>query len=205
MAFGVFIHRSDSIYDDSPAERYQFPGQYLTRAQAFVGDWILYYEPRKVAETRGYFAVAKIQRIIPDPGAPGMYADSGVTPDQRSRRRAGDDQQERPCPAAAAAGRSAASAFSAMAPGALLQGLRCLIGSVCGPVDPGTPAGAGAGKSGVTAGFGHGGETMTKTEGMRWRAGISTRPRFRRMDAPRRGRCCSILQRAGHGGGLLLE
>jgi putative restriction endonuclease len=25
MGFGVFIHRSDSIYDDSPAERYQFP------------------------------------------------------------------------------------------------------------------------------------------------------------------------------------
>jgi len=29
MSFGVFIHRADSIYDDSPAERYQFPRQYL--------------------------------------------------------------------------------------------------------------------------------------------------------------------------------
>jgi len=38
-----------------------------------LGDWIIYYEPRKVAETRGYFAVAKVQQIIPDPGAPGMY------------------------------------------------------------------------------------------------------------------------------------
>jgi putative restriction endonuclease len=73
MAFGVFIHRSDSIYDDSPAERYQFPSQYLGRAEPIVGDWILYYEPRKVPGTRGYFAVAKVQRIIPDPGAPGMY------------------------------------------------------------------------------------------------------------------------------------
>ena len=73
MAFGVFIHRSDSIYDDRPDERYQFPSQYLGRAQGFVGDWILYYEPRKVAETRGYFAVAKIQQILPDPSAPGMY------------------------------------------------------------------------------------------------------------------------------------
>src|SRR4051812_3521281 len=73
MTFGVFIHRTDSIYDDSPAERYQFPSQYLGRAQAFVGDWILYYEPRKVAETRGYFAVAKIQQILPDPTALGMY------------------------------------------------------------------------------------------------------------------------------------
>jgi putative restriction endonuclease len=73
MGFGVFIHRTDSIYDDSPAERYQFPSQYLARAQACVGDWIVYYEPRKVAETRGYFAVAKVRQIIPDLGAPGMY------------------------------------------------------------------------------------------------------------------------------------
>jgi putative restriction endonuclease len=73
MGFGVFIHRSDSIYDDSPAERYQFPSQYLGRVEACVGDWIVYYEPRKAADTRGYFAVAKIQRVIPDPAAPGMF------------------------------------------------------------------------------------------------------------------------------------
>lgn len=73
MGYGIFIHRADSIYDDSPAERYQFPSQYLSRAEACVGDWIIYYEPRKVTETRGYFAVAKVQQIIPDPGAPGMY------------------------------------------------------------------------------------------------------------------------------------
>jgi putative restriction endonuclease len=35
--------------------------------------WIIYYEPRKVAGTRGYFAVAKVERIIPDPSAPDMY------------------------------------------------------------------------------------------------------------------------------------
>jgi len=73
MAFGVFIHRSDSIYDDSPAERYQFPSQYLSRVEACVDDWIIYYEPRKVAETRGYFAVAKVQQVLSDPGASGMY------------------------------------------------------------------------------------------------------------------------------------
>jgi putative restriction endonuclease len=73
MGFGVFIHRADSIYDDSPAERYQFPSQYLSRAEGFVGDWIVYYEPSKVPETRGYFAVAKVRQIIPDPGAVGMY------------------------------------------------------------------------------------------------------------------------------------
>jgi putative restriction endonuclease len=73
MGFGVFIHRTDSIYDDTPAERYQFPSQYLRRVQACVGDWIVYYEPRKVAETRGYFALAKVQQIVPDPVASGMY------------------------------------------------------------------------------------------------------------------------------------
>jgi len=73
MGFGVFIHRADSIYDDSPAERYQFPRQYLTRVEACLGDWVVYYEPRKVAETRGYFAVAKVEQVVPDPKAPGMF------------------------------------------------------------------------------------------------------------------------------------
>jgi putative restriction endonuclease len=73
VAFGVFIHRSDSIYEDTPAERYQFPSQYLARVEACIGDWIIYYEPRKAKESRGYFAIAKIQQVIPDPGTPGMY------------------------------------------------------------------------------------------------------------------------------------
>jgi putative restriction endonuclease len=73
MSFAVFLHRSDSIYDDSPAERYQFPPQYLRRIQACVGGWIVYLEPSKVRETRGYFAVAKVQQVIPDPGTRGMY------------------------------------------------------------------------------------------------------------------------------------
>jgi putative restriction endonuclease len=73
MAFGVFIHRADSIYDDNPAERYQFPRQYLGRASACVDDWIVYYEPRKALGSRGYFAVAKVQEIVPDPAAADMY------------------------------------------------------------------------------------------------------------------------------------
>jgi putative restriction endonuclease len=73
MGFGVFIHRFDSIYEDSPAEQYQFPGQYLGRAQTVVGDWIVYLEPSKVKATRGYFAIAKVQQIIHDPAVSGMY------------------------------------------------------------------------------------------------------------------------------------
>lgn len=73
MFFGVFIHRSDSIYDDSPSERYQFPPMYLGRVEACIGGWIVYLEPTKVPATRGYFAVAKVQEVIADPAAPGMY------------------------------------------------------------------------------------------------------------------------------------
>lgn len=73
MGFGVFVHRMDSIYEDSPAEQYQFPSQYRGRVESCVGDWIVYYEPTKVSGTRGYFAVAKVQRVIPDPSASGMY------------------------------------------------------------------------------------------------------------------------------------
>lgn len=73
MSYCVFMHRSDSIYDDSPAERYQFPKSYLGRAAGSVGDWIVYLEPTKVPGSRGYFAIAKVERIVPDPTAPDMY------------------------------------------------------------------------------------------------------------------------------------
>lgn len=73
MAFGVFMHRADSIYDDSPAELYQFPSLYLSRAQQCVGDWIVYLEPTKVPNSRGYFGVAKVQDIVPDPAIPKMF------------------------------------------------------------------------------------------------------------------------------------
>ena len=73
MAFGVFIHRSDSIYKDTPAEQYQFPSQYLARVEACVGDWIIYYEPTKAQDSRGYFAIARVQQVIPDPSTSGMY------------------------------------------------------------------------------------------------------------------------------------
>ncbi|TCD15310.1 HNH endonuclease [Oricola cellulosilytica] len=73
MSYCVFMHRSDSIYEDIPAEQYQFPRQYLARAEPSVGSWILYLEPRKVHHTRGYFAVARVQEIIPDPNVTGMF------------------------------------------------------------------------------------------------------------------------------------
>jgi putative restriction endonuclease len=73
VAFGVFIHRPDSIYKDTPAEQYQFPSQYLARVEACVGDWIIYYEPTKSQGSRGYFAIARVKQVIPDPSTTGMY------------------------------------------------------------------------------------------------------------------------------------
>jgi len=72
MTRGVFLHRADSRYDDFPEERYQFPKPYLSRASQFVGDWIVYYEPVK-AGRQGYFATAKVERIVPDATAGDMY------------------------------------------------------------------------------------------------------------------------------------
>jgi putative restriction endonuclease len=73
VARGIFLHRSDSIYDDQPEIRYQFPPQYLGRASQFVGDWIIYYEPRRGPTAKGYYAMARVERIVPDPSAAGMY------------------------------------------------------------------------------------------------------------------------------------
>lgn len=73
MPFGVFIHRADSIYDDSPATQYQFPRQYLSRVSACIGDWIVYYEPTKVPGSKGYNAIARVERVVPDPTAANMY------------------------------------------------------------------------------------------------------------------------------------
>ncbi len=73
MARGVFLHREDSRYDDLPTERYQFPQQYLSRAAQFVGDWIIYYEPRRGPTGKGYYAIARVEGIVPDPSVPGMH------------------------------------------------------------------------------------------------------------------------------------
>ena len=73
MAFGVFIHRHDSIYEDIPSEKYQFPKQYLSRAKNCEGDWVIYLEPSKVKKARGYFAIAKVKEIISDSQNEGMF------------------------------------------------------------------------------------------------------------------------------------
>jgi putative restriction endonuclease len=72
MAKGVFLYREDSRYEDRPWAVYQFPESYLSRASQIVGDWVIYMEPVK-AGRKGYHAVAKVDRITPDPSNPGMH------------------------------------------------------------------------------------------------------------------------------------
>lgn len=71
--FGVFIHREDSCYDDHLSERYQFPSRYLSRAIQFERGWVLFYEPTKVKESRGYYAVGRVEKIVADPSQAHMY------------------------------------------------------------------------------------------------------------------------------------
>lgn len=73
MPKGVFVHRADSIYDDFPEERYQFPKRYLKRVLPCEGDWIAYYEPRGGGGRLGYNAIAKVQQIIEDPSKADMF------------------------------------------------------------------------------------------------------------------------------------
>jgi putative restriction endonuclease len=72
VARGVFLHKADSIYEDRPAEQYQFPAMYLDRALPLIGDWVIYKGTEKSAHP-GYFAMAKIAAVVPDPSARGMH------------------------------------------------------------------------------------------------------------------------------------
>ena len=69
---GVLVTGSHSIYGDQPKDFYSFPLNNLPAARRMVGQWIVYLEPRR-AGGRGYFAVAKIEKIEPDPATPGMH------------------------------------------------------------------------------------------------------------------------------------
>jgi putative restriction endonuclease len=70
---GGFTTKVEPHYDDLPEDRYHFPRTYLRQVEATIGDWIIYYEPRRVSadlRSRGgrqaYFATARVQRITVD-------------------------------------------------------------------------------------------------------------------------------------------
>lgn len=80
---GVFQTKISPAYDDLPESRYHFPRMYLNQVQRTVGDWIIYYEPRRSSSdvlSRGgrqsYFAVARVKGVREDKDlADHYYAD----------------------------------------------------------------------------------------------------------------------------------
>jgi putative restriction endonuclease len=73
MAKGVFLHRPGSVYDDLPHERYHLPARYLKSVERTVGDWIVYNELLGGKGSSGYSAIAKVDRVQPDPQQSGLY------------------------------------------------------------------------------------------------------------------------------------
>lgn len=75
MANAVLTTSVGSIYDDLPEFRYHFPRTYLNQVQAAVGDWIVYYEPRRShgGGRQAYFAMARVIRVDADPVSQNHY------------------------------------------------------------------------------------------------------------------------------------
>lgn len=80
MANAVFTTKVNPVYDDLPEIRYHFPKTYLNQASQAVGDWIVYYEPRREnADLAGragrqvFFATARVQKIEDDPRRENYY------------------------------------------------------------------------------------------------------------------------------------
>lgn len=73
MTKAIFTTKVSPVYDDLPEVRYHFPRAYLNQVQAAVGDWIVYYEPRRSTGDlmsgggrMAYFATAQVDRIVED-------------------------------------------------------------------------------------------------------------------------------------------
>ena len=67
MTKAVFTAKPSSHYDDLVETRYHFPATYLRCVESALGDWIVYYEPRRNGGRQAYFATARVERIEGDP------------------------------------------------------------------------------------------------------------------------------------------
>jgi len=80
MTKAVFTTKVTPSYKDLPEERYHFPRTYLNYVQQTVGDYIVYYEPRRSSaelSSRGgrqsYFGVARVDSVVEDSALPDHY------------------------------------------------------------------------------------------------------------------------------------
>jgi putative restriction endonuclease len=80
MTKAVFTTKVTPSYKDLPEERYHFPRTYLNYVQQAIGDYIVYYEPRRSSpelSSRGgrqsYFGVARVASVTEDATLTGHY------------------------------------------------------------------------------------------------------------------------------------
>ena len=80
MAKAVLTTKVDPTYDDIPEVRYHFPRTYLNTIKRALGDWIVYYEPRRSSGQlsisggrQSYFAIARLVNVVPDPNKDGHF------------------------------------------------------------------------------------------------------------------------------------
>lgn len=80
MTKAVFTTKVTPSYKDLPEARYHFPRTYLNYVQQTVGDFIIYYEPRRSSaelSSRGgrqtYFGVARVESVTEDADLPDHY------------------------------------------------------------------------------------------------------------------------------------
>jgi putative restriction endonuclease len=76
----ILTTKVNPVYDDLPEERYHFPRTYLNQVRSAVGDFAIYYEPRRASgdlSSRGgrqaYFAVARVTAVEADPARDGHF------------------------------------------------------------------------------------------------------------------------------------
>jgi putative restriction endonuclease len=73
MTNAIFTASESSAYDDRIEVRYHFPRTYLRQVEQTIGDWIVYYEPRRTTGPKSatgrqaYFALAQVTNVTQDP------------------------------------------------------------------------------------------------------------------------------------------
>jgi putative restriction endonuclease len=80
MTKAIFTTKVTPSYKDLPELQYHFPRRYLDRAKQAVGDYIIYYEPRRSTSElsssggrQAYFGFARVTCIAEDDELPGHY------------------------------------------------------------------------------------------------------------------------------------
>jgi putative restriction endonuclease len=80
MGKAVFTTKVVPDYRDLPEARYHFPRTYLNQVKESIGDYIVYYEPRRSSvdlSSRGgrqsYFGVARVAAVLEDKDLAGHY------------------------------------------------------------------------------------------------------------------------------------